>query len=935
MKRLSIFVIAILLCVPCAFSQIFEEGFESGNTDEMPPTGWICDDAGWICGYQEKTRNRIPHSGEWYAYASYNTDKWMYKEVSLTEGSYYRVSFWHITDGIGSFSFEIKAGNAPQTQSMTTQVLAPMTINNNTYQQTSAVFQSAASGTQYIGFHSTADNSPWYLTVDDITFEETNIYNFNVEPLTPDTMSFFGEDVALRFAVTNTGLYDDVLSFTNSYGDLNAVFFINGSPVTQQSVAVNETVIVSAVVTIPLAGVSSGQTLTQNTVVSSTNSSIAEVVGFEIYVLAPFAMFPYETDFEEDVFPPYAWQNHAITGSYAFERAASGEQPVCVPHDNSTAMVIYKSFYSAAGNSAILVTPKLDFEETDNIVRFWMYRTDNISNKEDRINVWYSPTPTTESATLLGTVHRNILLTPYEESNDWYEYSYEFDCPDNYGFIIFEAISEYGWNMYLDDVYINNATSDIHAPTVVSLLGNSEYADTEMFLTLRLRDESEIPSVINATYTINGASQDIEFTAGKGDYFYYGSIPAQSNHTEGTIIFELEDVLGNSTTSDPYPISWHWQAPLLEEGFEGETFPPNGWSREGMPQTWLQWSRWGIIYYTDSDEVEYIVTPPEGVKQACLEWDFDGNTQDEHLMTPILSITRPTVLEFMTFAHYGQVWNDRFNVRIFDTSNATWEVVWEAADLPFGMNQYEEKVSIDLSNYIGKNIKIDWRGYNTDGTNLWYSWFIDDVLVIPTDTVATPYPILQFAALTGDTAIAINTCGDLRFSLSNTGNGNDEITIEQTEGNITGEIFIEGTNTNIVSLSAGETKYGYIRICIQATGYNVGEIVTTGLTAVSSTTGSSKYIDYDITVQQENGIETAETEVQVYPNPVCDILNIVAEDMEIESIELYGINGKLLYRNKLNCAAATIPTRSYAEGFYFIKIRTNKSSFVKTLQIKR
>ena len=56
-----------------------------------------------------------------------------------------------------------------------------------------------------------------------------------------------------------------------------------------------------------------------------------------------------------------------------------------------------------------------------------------------------------------------------------------------------------------------------------------------------------------------------------------------------------------------------------------------------------------------------------------------------------------------------------------------------------------EPISINLDEYIGRNIKIGFRGYNTFGEFLAFDWFVDDVKVVPTDT--TDVNVNEIAAL--------------------------------------------------------------------------------------------------------------------------------------------------------------------------------------------
>ena len=71
---------------------------------------------------------------------------------------------------------------------------------------------------------------------------------------------------------------------------------------------------------------------------------------------------------------------------------------------------------------------------------------------------------------------------------------------------------------------------------------------------------------------------------------------------------------------------------------------------------------------------------------------------------------------------------------MLDASTGTWSTLWDAVNQPEQVNQYHEPVHIDLSAYQGQNIRLRWRGYNAQMDVLTYSWFIDNVKVVPTDT---------------------------------------------------------------------------------------------------------------------------------------------------------------------------------------------------------
>ena len=742
MKRLFIICVMLLL-MGSAFAQVLvNETFENGNTVGQSPVGWICSDNGWKAGItipdDNEARGRKPHTGDWYMYATYNTNVWIYKEINVTAGNYYRVSFWYSTWHVDHFDLEVKAGASANPSAMTITVVPQMVVENEDYEQISGVFQATNSGSCYVGFHSMATNSPWYLSIDDVIIEQTAQYYFDVEQLTADTSVYFGEPVYLRFRLNNTGEQADTYQFSNT-GTLPLEFFENGNQITQVSVPYSNSVELVAKATLPMA-LTNGETLHATFNVTSSHSAPTQSVDFQITALEPFNAFPLMEGFDDEIFPPTGWQNVATIGTYVYDRRTSNDWPACTPHDESTAMARYYCYTNPEGSKCSLISPKMQLNATNNTVRYWIFR--NFNNNimgPDRINVYYSPTTNTTDGTLLGTVHRNTMLEPVVgENNDWYEYSYTFNSPEGYGFIIFEGESGYGWNLCIDDIMINSTNVDNNPPMVVSLDGTQTWAETYMHLRLKVYDATGMPSQLQATCTINGQQTEVTFyRTTKANYDYVATLPAQANHTSGSIVFHLVDELGNAADSDAYDLHWDWQAPILLEGFEGEQFPPVGWSRESINMSWFTWFRSSAVNADDWFGNEYYVVPPQGTKQAALEWDSseEWGPQDESLVTPLIGIERPTVLTFETFCQYGvAMYHDHYQVDVLNTNTGSWNTLWDAVNNSQYVNQYQELVSIDLSQYQGNNIRLRFRGYNESMEVLTYSWFIDNVKVVATDT---------------------------------------------------------------------------------------------------------------------------------------------------------------------------------------------------------
>ena len=285
---------AMLFLIGNASAQVLvNETFETGNTVDQPPVGWISDDGGWKAGItipdDNTARGRKPHTGDWYMYATYNTDVWTYKEIDVTDGSYYRVSFWYATWHVDHFNLEVKAGASADPTAMTVPVVPMMVIDNEDYEQTSAVFQATSTGSFYVGFHSVADNGPWYLSIDDVTIEQTQQYNFAIEQLTADTSVYFGEPVYLRFLLSNTGDEDDTYQFAGT-GSLPVEFYQDGTAITQVALPYNSEVQLVAKTTLPM-NLSNGEIQHVTFDVSSAHAP-SQSVDFQITALEPFSAFP-------------------------------------------------------------------------------------------------------------------------------------------------------------------------------------------------------------------------------------------------------------------------------------------------------------------------------------------------------------------------------------------------------------------------------------------------------------------------------------------------------------------------------------------------------------------------------------------------------------------------------------------------------------------
>lgn len=184
--------------------------------------------------------------------------------------------------------------------------------------------------------------------------------------------------------------------------------------------------------------------------------------------------FPLTESFDGTTFAPACWTNNKTAGAGTpgtWDRQTSGTYPTCTPHSGA-GMARYNSYSYAAGTQAILVSPPMNIPSNNYLVKFWMYRDVGYPTKADLVNVYYNTVGNLTGATLLGTVNRSTTLAPVVASQGWYEYNFNLPSGSmgNNRFVIFEAVSQFGNNIFVDDVEITTASA--MDGTVVDYNGN-------------------------------------------------------------------------------------------------------------------------------------------------------------------------------------------------------------------------------------------------------------------------------------------------------------------------------------------------------------------------------------------------------------------------------------------------------------------------------
>jgi M6 family metalloprotease-like protein len=134
---------------------------------------------------------------------------------------------------------------------------------------------------------------------------------------------------------------------------------------------------------------------------------------------------------------------------------SSSSYPNCNPHTGNS-MIKYNAYNIYDGNWASIASPIIHFPHQYYKVGLWVYRYNSTySNNNEGIEIYINSNPNLTGATLIGFISNDRTAPPIETSDGWYNYN--FNVPANTigsKHIILKAKSNYGYNIYADDLSI-------------------------------------------------------------------------------------------------------------------------------------------------------------------------------------------------------------------------------------------------------------------------------------------------------------------------------------------------------------------------------------------------------------------------------------------------------------------------------------------------
>ena len=312
------------------------------------------------------------------------------------------------------------------------------------------------------------------------------------------------------------------------------------------------------------------------------------------------------------------------------------------------------------------------------------------------------------------------------------------------------SASRYGYLTQTEEITIEDGVTtqmDITLLEIpkVSVLGTIIASDTGMGIegaSLSLAGYANYLATSNAAgeFIIDsdvyiGHSYDYNLTAA-GYSAQTGTIEVgDSNYNMGTITMnelafaptQVEAEISQNLIS--VNISWNAPDPdavEITESFESATFPPTDWSQtitnNGIPNMYGISPTWCSFGTVDG------ISPTDGMKQAGVAWTEAH--QDEWLFSPSFSCPPDAYLRFDTYLEMGSDGGDHYYVKVSNNGGVSWQILWDGAAQPAGLNNYDAPITIDLSQFGGQLIKLAWHADDgIEAFGLWYNWFIDNVYI--------------------------------------------------------------------------------------------------------------------------------------------------------------------------------------------------------------
>lgn len=139
-----------------------------------------------------------------------------------------------------------------------------------------------------------------------------------------------------------------------------------------------------------------------------------------------------------------------------------------------------------------------------------------------------------------------------------------------------------------------------------------------------------------------------------------------------------------------------------------------------------------------------------------------------------------------------------------------------------------------------------------------------------------------------------------------------------------------GVNAQEASVAAGGDGTGVGG----SVAYSVGQVVYTYSTGTTGSTNMGVQQPFELLSVGVSTHAEINLSMTVYPNPSVSVinLNVGKQDLQDLTLQLFDLQGKLLYDQKISTSETAIKMEEYNAGNYFLKISNSKEE-LKTFKI--
>lgn len=596
--------------------------------------------------------------------------------------------------------------------------------------------------------------------------------------------------------------------------------------------------------------------------------------------------------FEGEAFPPEGWSMQDIDQdgenwfAYDFEGTA-------FVGNRSAASASFINGVGALNPDNYLISPKVSIS-ADYILSYAIGAQDpNFPNEKYSVLISTSGTNTADFT--------NEIITETLVDGDWH--NLQFSLNDYAGQDVYIAFRHWDvtdmFYLKLDEVFVGLPGDDepegVFAPTGLTASASSAYQidlswshdDADEFVILRsLSDElgsfevvEIIPTAMTPTYSDQGLMPETtyyyEVRAKKGDEVSVGATASAT--TDAADLGEFK----------------------LEESFEGNSFPPEGWYMVDDDGDSFNW-------YLGEDPQH----PAQDGLNSAVSGSYDNDTgsaltPDNYLVSPQVTIESGDFLVYYVAAQDPNWAAEKYQVLIStagtNTSDFTNEVTTEVLS-----SADWEKREFDLAAYVGQTIRIAWRHFD-----------VTDQFEMKIDNIKVGDPSAGDAPPSAPSTLVATASGHSQIDLSWTDNADNEdgFTIQRADAE-------EGPWTDLsTSIAADATTHSDSGLDDETTYYyrvkSTNSIGVSAWSNVASATTEELILGLD---------KLGDLNVKFYPNPVNRDLTIEFDQNSRVQVSVFDFSGKTQNVGiNREGTKITLEMSSLSTGLYFVNLSDGKN----------